>query len=204
MEIMYIEKMMERFNSGELKRIFRNISRNVIVGLTESGRRAWQEEEETSNDTSTALILQENSCTSEPFKVIQGRNLIDPTLQDNVVFPSNVFQYIYHIGCAINLHSIVDSGLVPGRQHLNNRQTVILSACGIPWTKIIRILRRSTWMNRVMHNTCIKHGRDIRTQCIGSTSILLWGKDWSSIRLDRTRSFFTKHFQLIVFRKLLG
>ena len=26
----------------------------------------------------------------------------------------------------------------------------------------------------------------------------------SSIRLDRTRSFFTRHFQLIVFRKLLG
>ena len=59
-------------------------------------------------------------------------------------------------------------------------------------------------MHRVMHNTCIKHGRNMRTQCIGSTSILLWGKDWSSIRLDRTRSFFTKHFQLFVFRKLLG
>ena len=37
-----------------------------------------------------------------------GRNLIDPTLQDNVVIPSNFFQYIYHVGCAINLHSIID------------------------------------------------------------------------------------------------
>ena len=37
-----------------------------------------------------------------------------------------------------------------------------------------------------MHNTCIKHGRDIGTQFFGSTSILLWRKDWSSIRLDRT------------------
>ena len=55
-----------------------------------------------------------------------------------------------------------------------------------------------------MHNTSIKHGRGIRKQCIGSTSILLWGKDWSSFRLDRTKSFFTKHFQLIVSRKLLG
>ena len=43
MDINYIEKMMERFNSGELKKIFRNISRIVIVGLTESGRAAWQE-----------------------------------------------------------------------------------------------------------------------------------------------------------------
>ena len=55
-----------------------------------------------------------------------------------------------------------------------------------------------------MHITCIKHGRDIKTQHIGWTSILPWGKDWSSIRLDRTPSYFKKHFQLIVFRKLLG
>ena len=53
-----------------------------------------------------------------------GRSLIDPTLQDNVVIPSNFFQYIYHVGCAINLHSIINSGLIPGGQNLNNRQTV--------------------------------------------------------------------------------
>ena len=53
-----------------------------------------------------------------------GRNLIDPTLQDNVVIPSDFFQYIYHVGCAINLHSIINSGLIPGGQNLNNRQTV--------------------------------------------------------------------------------
>ena len=45
-----------------------------------------------------------------------GRNLIDPSLQDNVIFQSNFFQYIYHVGCAINLHSIVSSGLIPLRQ----------------------------------------------------------------------------------------
>ena len=57
----------------------------------------------------------------------------------------------------------------------------------ILWTKTIRILIRSTWMQRAMHNTCIKHGRDIRTQCIGSTSFLLLRKDWSSIRHDCER-----------------
>ena len=56
----YKEKMMERLNSGEFKRIFRNISRIVLIGLTTSGRKAWQEEEEeTRKDISTALILQE-------------------------------------------------------------------------------------------------------------------------------------------------
>ena len=53
-----------------------------------------------------------------------GRSLIDPTLQDNVVIPSDFFKYIYHDGCAINLHSIINSGLIPGGQNLSNRQTV--------------------------------------------------------------------------------
>ena len=43
-----------------------------------------------------------------------------------------------------------------------------------------------------MHNTCIIHERDIKTQYIGSTSILLLRKDWNSIRLDRMQSFFKR------------
>ena len=59
-----------------------------------------------------------------------GRNLIDPSLQDNVVIPDGIFKYIYHVGCAINLHSIINSGLIPGGQSLSNRQTVFFLACG--------------------------------------------------------------------------
>ena len=40
-----------------------------------------------------------------------GRNLIDPSLQDNVLIPDDFFEYIYHVGCAIKLHSITNSGL---------------------------------------------------------------------------------------------
>ena len=61
------------------------------------------------------------------FQALQGhsgRSLIDPTLQDNVVIPSNFFQYIYHAGCAFNLHSIISSGLIPGGQSSSKRQTV--------------------------------------------------------------------------------
>ena len=49
---------MEQLNSGELKRIFRNISRSVLIGLTVSGKYAWQEEE-VREASSTVLILQE-------------------------------------------------------------------------------------------------------------------------------------------------
>ena len=53
-----------------------------------------------------------------------GRNLIDPSLQDNVVIPSKFFPHIYHIGCAFNLHSIINNGLILGGQNSSKRQTV--------------------------------------------------------------------------------
>ena len=53
-----------------------------------------------------------------------GRNLVDPSLQDNVLIPDGFFKYIYHVGCAINLYSIINSGLIPGGQNLSKRQTV--------------------------------------------------------------------------------
>ena len=61
------------------------------------------------------------------FRALQGhsgRNLIDPSSQDNVLIPDNFFKYIYHVGSAINLHSIIYSGLIPGGQNVSNRQTV--------------------------------------------------------------------------------
>ena len=69
----------------------------------------------------------DDSGTIVYFRALQGhsgRNLIDPSLQDNVVLPSNFFQHIYHIGCAFNLHSIINSGLIPGGQSSSKRQTV--------------------------------------------------------------------------------
>ena len=57
-----------------------------------------------------------------------GRDLIDPSLQDNVLIPNDFFEYIHHIGCAINLHSIMNSGLIPGRQILSKRQTAFFTS----------------------------------------------------------------------------
>ena len=39
---------------------------------------------------------------------------------------SGIFHYIYHTGCAFNLHSIFNNGLIPGGQDLSRRQTVFL------------------------------------------------------------------------------
>ena len=53
------------------------------------------------------------------FRALQGhsgRNLNDPLLQDNVLIPDDFFEYIDHIGCAVNVHSITNSGLIAGPQ----------------------------------------------------------------------------------------
>ena len=59
-----------------------------------------------------------------------GRNLVDPSLHDNVLIPDGFFKYIYHVGCATNLHSIINSGLIPGGQSLSKRQTVFFLPVG--------------------------------------------------------------------------
>ena len=51
------------------------------------------------------------------FRAIQGHSgaaLVDPTLQDNVLLPDDFAEYVYHIGNAHDMHSIVQGGLIPG------------------------------------------------------------------------------------------
>ena len=135
------------------------------------------------------------------FQGHSGRNSIDPELQDNVLIPNNFFEYIYHIGCAINLHSIMNSGLIPGGHILSKRQTVFFTSVD-PMNKEHRDPKKLTWKHRVLHGTIRKSGRNIKTRCIGSTSNFLKRKDLSSIKHDRTQSSFTTRFQLIVSRRL--
>ena len=53
-----------------------------------------------------------------------GSNLIDPTLQDNVLIGTGIFPYFYDVGCTFNLYSSIKNGLVLGGQNLSRRQTV--------------------------------------------------------------------------------
>ena len=55
----------------------------------------------------------DNSGTILYLRALQGHsgnNHIDPTLQDNVVIGTGIFHYIYHVGCAFNLHSVIHNG----------------------------------------------------------------------------------------------
>ena len=87
-------------------------------------RRRQQEKNQYCTDRSRQEILH--------LRALQGHsgcNSSDPTLQDNASIPNNFFEYIYHIGCAISLHSITSSGLLARRQNSSrDRQTVFFTA----------------------------------------------------------------------------
>ena len=74
------------------------------IGLMNCRRVKWQEAEATRKDFNIVLIH-----------------------QDKKIFISELFEYIYHIGCAIKLHSITNSRLIPGGQNLSERQTVFFT-----------------------------------------------------------------------------
>ena len=75
--VIYLEKKMERFNSGDFTNIFGTNLYTLIIGLMKSGRVQWQEAVETRKDFNTVLIRQDKKFfTSELFKVIQDTILL--------------------------------------------------------------------------------------------------------------------------------
>ena len=62
------------------------------------------------------------------------------------------FKYINHFGCAINLHSIINSGLIFGGWNFRGIKRQYSFSLWIPETRVTRILIRSSWVRRVMHN----------------------------------------------------
>ena len=123
---------MERLNSGDLK----DDLRNKLEHSQHWSDEMWKSK--MAKGGGNKKIFQ--YCTDPSGQEIlylralqghSGRNLVDPSLQDNVLIPNDFFEYIYHIGCAINLHSIMNSGLILGGQNLSmERQTVFILHCG--------------------------------------------------------------------------
>ena len=102
---------MERLNSGDKK---------VIFGTNFEHAQHWSDEMWKSRMAGGGGNKKRFQYCTDPsgqeilyLRALQGhsgRNPIDPSLQDNVLIPNNFFEYIYHIGCAIILHSITNSG----------------------------------------------------------------------------------------------
>ena len=80
-----------RDNDGAIEfwRIKDNLQKHFMFchhWSTKSGRIAWQEEEETRKDFSIVVILQEKFFHLRALQGHSGRNLVDPSLQDNCCY----------------------------------------------------------------------------------------------------------------------
>ena len=171
--------MMERLNSGELKIIFRNI----LCILQHWSDEMWQ------NTMAKRLRPQEKISVLYWFS---RNNFL--SLSSSKSFTTQSHWSYFKSQCHYSgRFRQVQSIYIPSSIHHWYREVKFwakdrqYSFClWIPWTKTRRILTRSTWKHRVLHNKCIKHARDIKIRCVGSTSTLLWIKYWSSIKHDRT------------------
>ena len=120
----YNEKMAEQFQFWRIKFYLRNqFPQNqywsddrwkICLAAGGGPKRRYQYSSDISGTIVYLRALQGHS----------GHNLINPTLQDNVLIQCGIFHHIYHIGCAFNLHSIINNGLIPGGQDSSKRQTV--------------------------------------------------------------------------------
>ena len=58
-----------------------------------------------------------------------GGNLVDPSLQDNVLLPDDFAEYICHIENAFEMHTIIKNGLIRGgKRFRKDRQSVFFTA----------------------------------------------------------------------------
>ena len=93
-----------------------------------------------------------------------------------MIFQYGLFHHIYHFGCAFNLHSIINNGLIPGGQDSSKRQTVFFLPID-PRDKDHEDPAYIDFSDHVEHNTCTVLGRNIKTRYFGLILILRFEKD---------------------------
>ena len=156
------------------------------------GRHAWQQEEEQKGDISTSQIFQEEFFIFRALQKHSRRDLIDPSLQDNVTIQNRIFQHIYHLKCAFNLHSII-KWIDIWRSEFKQETDSIFCPL-IPEEKSIKILKRLTGIYHVVHNTCIVLGKKKKHQ-----EAVFWVDIDLSIRKGLT--FYQTRSNAIIFQK---
>ena len=143
------------------------------IGLMICGRARWQEAEATRKDYNMVLTRQDKKFSLQGHS---GRNPIDPSLQDNVLIPHNFFEYIYHIGCAVSLHSITNSGLIAGGQNSSRERQMVFFTAGNPINKEHRDPHELVLTKPRLASYKLKWKRH-KKRCIGSIYNLLNEKD---------------------------
>ena len=100
--------MMEQFNSGELNFIFEIIPQKYSIGPMSVGNLVWQQEEVRKGDISIALIIWEQSFTSELFRDTLEIISLILRYKYNVMIENGMFHHIYHVHSIFTLLSTMD------------------------------------------------------------------------------------------------
>ena len=99
--------------------IFSSNLSTLNFGLMMSGRARWQEAEATRKDFNVVLSVRtRNSLPQSSSRSFRTQSTLSCSEGINVLIPNNFFEYINHIGCAVNL-----SGLIPRGQNSSQGQT---------------------------------------------------------------------------------
>ena len=100
----YWWKILDRYSTTRLLLFVHRLS-----SVEASEKTSWPKEWETIKDLCIALILREKILNLQAFLIYSRCNLVDPTLQDTVVFPSNFLPAHFSHRMCNHLHSIMNS-----------------------------------------------------------------------------------------------
>ena len=124
--VIYLEKKMERLNSGDEKIIFGTNLSTLNIGLMKCGRVQWQKAEATRKDFNIVLIRQDKKFYfSELFKVIQDAVPLILHYRTMHLFRTFFRVHLSHRMCnQFTLHH--EFRIDTGRQNLNRRYSSCL------------------------------------------------------------------------------
>ena len=74
-----------------------------------------------------------------------GGKHINSTLQDNALLPSDFAEHIYHVANSHDMHSIIESGLIPGGEDVKKKDMRCFLRRCIECTSIVIERRITTW-----------------------------------------------------------
>ena len=134
MIVLSIEEKTEQLNSEFWHRCLPHNLSLLRIGECEHGSDICKEEEVPRRDFSIAWILTQARLfsTFEQFKDILEEIKLIQHCKDNVLFPSGFAEYIYHVGSPHDMHSVIQSGLIPGGKDVKKgRQTVFVTAMNL-------------------------------------------------------------------------
>ena len=113
--LQYFEKKTEQSNSESWHQCFIQNLRLLRIGQIRTWQNFLQKEVVLRRDFSIVCVDPYSAGTILCLRAIQchsGGKHIDPTLQDNVLLPSDFAEHIYHVGSSHDMHSIINQDCV--------------------------------------------------------------------------------------------